>query len=189
MDEEPVRAPGLSPAVRAVIILAAGILVLAGLLAVTLAVLLRHTTKVVGGDPSKTQAVFREFQSAVKRLRLPDGYTLIHIERGGSVGGLFNDQSPYELRMYSADARSSAVEELKKAMATAGFTVKPGFRCSFDARRGPIVWFVVFQRSAEPYSNDQGGCPSETWPHVYAWTVLYQASDEGPQPPSPRSTR
>jgi hypothetical protein len=94
MDQEQSPPKALRPAVRALVVLASGVVILAIALAVVLFWVMKHASRVAGGDQSATQRVFREYEIAAARLHLPDGYTLVHVERGGSVGGLFKTRLP-----------------------------------------------------------------------------------------------
>jgi hypothetical protein len=134
----------------------------------------------------ETQRAFDEMHAAIARVRLPPGYTLVHVDRGGSIG-VFQDQAPYEERVYAVDHAPHATDPLRAALVAAGFTAEQPFECSFSAQRGRVDMFVVYYRTQQPPAADHGQhCPSPTWPHVYAWTLLSEA--QGGQPPTATTT-
>jgi hypothetical protein len=179
MDDE--RAHGkraLRVSWRGVLVFASTVGFLTLLLVGILLVVLRSAHQ-VGGE---TQRVFDEMHAAMARVRLPPGYTLVHVDRGGSIG-IFQDQAPYEERVYAVDHAPSTTDPLRAALEAAGFTAERPFECSFSAQRGRVDIFVVYDRTPQPPAVDHGQhCPSPTWPHVYAWTLLSEA--QHPQQPT-----
>jgi hypothetical protein len=141
----------------------------------------------LGGD---SQRVFDEMHSAYGRVRLPPGYILVHVESRGGIG-LFQDQGPYEERVYTVENVPHIGDTFQAALAAAGFRIEPHNRCAFDARRGRVLLIVEYFRTPEPPIDYNGRpqCPSTSRPpRVYAWTILSEAN-EGPQPTATQARR
>src|SRR5438128_1362783 len=120
----------------------AGLLLLAGI--VVLVFTLRNVKAKRDAQP-----VFAEMDAAFGRVRLPDSYVVVRLDRQGGYYSLFGYQSPGEFRVYAVPRGSHVADELKTAIQSAGFSIGQDYACTLIADRGSVTLYIEFHATPE----------------------------------------
>ena len=126
------------------------------------------------GIHDATVAPHEELTEQFNAIDLPDDFTLVRTEKGGSVWNLplgGTAPGPFEIRVFEIERDSAdAYRTLTAGLKAQGFEVQRLLSCYLIARSNPVELTVEFYPTG---SASRGrGCPGEGWPRAFAVVTL-----------------